>query len=55
VPGVFSGSHGTQVIQGLYDQKANKVIEGRLMKSNKVTGSDLVTMHRDGAGLVLYS
>lgn len=55
VPGVFSGSHGTQVVQGLYDQKANKVIEGRLMKSNKITASDVVTMHHDGAGLVLYS
>lgn len=55
VPGVFSGSHRTQVVQGLYDQKANKVIEGRLMKSNKLTGPEVVTMHRDGSGLVLYS
>jgi hypothetical protein len=55
VPGVFSGSHRTQVVQGFYNPMTNKVIEGRVLKSNKATAPEVARMHEGGAGLVVYS
>ena len=55
VPGVFAGTHRTQIVQGFYDEKTRKVIEGRLMKSNKATESTVVKMHENGAGVVVYN
>ena len=54
-PGIFPGSHRTQIIQGLYNRKTTAVIEQRLIKSNRVTAADVVKMHDDGAGFVVYT
>jgi hypothetical protein len=55
VPGVFSGSHRTQIVQGFYDEKTKKVLEGRVMKSNKATEPTVAEMHKNGAGVVVYN
>lgn len=48
VPGVFSGSHRTQIVQGLYNEKTNELLEARMLKSNKTTEPAVVEMHRNG-------
>ena len=53
VPGVFLGSHRTQIVQGFYNEKTRKVIEGRLLKSNKTTEPEVVEMHKNA--LVVYN
>jgi hypothetical protein len=55
VSGVFSGTANTQMVQGFYNQRTGRVVDGRALSSSRRPDESVVNNHAAGNGLVIYT
>ncbi len=56
VTGIFDGTpRNSQLVQGFYDVRANKIIEARKISTSEPVDEEVTRLHDDVGGLVLYT